>query len=101
MTSYDLGFVSDLMVPWDFYRAAALLDTGQISRPVKTEYGYHLIKVVERVRSLLDPYKPGIRNTLRKLKVEEVKNRWEKKLREESDIWIDAKLLKKIRLEKT
>ena len=101
MTSYDLGFVSDLMVPRDFYRAAALLDTGQISRPVKTEYGYHLIKVVERVRSLLDPYKPGIRNTLRRLKVEEVRNSWEKKLREESDIWIDANLLKKIKLEKT
>jgi len=99
-TSYDLGFISDRMVPRNFYRTAVLLQVGKVSRPVKTEYGYHLIKLVERVRSDLDPYKPGITNTLRRLKVQEVRDRWEKSLREESDIRIDQKLLKKIKLKK-
>lgn len=99
-TSYDLGFISDQMVPRDFYRTAVLLQVGEVSRPVKTEYGYHLIKLVERVRSDLDPYKAGITNTLRRSKVQEVRERWEKKLREESDIWIDRNLLKKMKLKK-
>jgi parvulin-like peptidyl-prolyl isomerase len=99
-TSYDLGFISDQMVPENFYKAAALLQVSEVSQPVRTEYGYHLIKSVERIKSLLDPYKPGIRNKMMKLKVQEVKERWERKLREESDIWIDQNLLRKIKLKK-
>lgn len=101
ITSYDLGFISDQMVSENFYKTAILLQVGQVSQLVETERGYHLIKLVDRIKGLLDPYKPGIGNRLRQSKVNEVKERWERKLREESDIWIDQTLLRKIKLKKT
>jgi len=97
-SSYDLGFISEQMMPKEFYIAAALLQVGELSQPVKTEYGYHLIKLVERERSLLDSYKPGIRIKLSQLKAQQVKARWEENLQEESDIWIDENVLRKINL---
>ncbi len=96
--SYDLGFISEQMMPKEFYIAAALLQVGEISQPIRTEYGYHLIKLVERERSLLDSYKTGIRIKLSQLKAQHVKKRWEENLLEESDIWIDENVLRKIKL---
>lgn len=44
----DLGFIArGVMVP-EFDAAAFELETGEISEPVRTEYGYHLIMVENR-----------------------------------------------------
>lgn len=44
----DLGwFGSGVMVP-EFEQAALALETGEISEPIKTTYGYHIIKVEEK-----------------------------------------------------
>ena len=40
-------FTADQMVP-EFSNAAFSMSVGQISDPVKTDYGYHIIKVVDR-----------------------------------------------------
>ncbi len=54
------------MVP-DFEEVAFKLDINEISRPVKTQYGYHIIKVVDKKRpgiSDFDDVKPQIAHHL-------------------------------------
>jgi len=44
----DLGFFSrGKMVP-EFENAAFTMEIGQVSTPVKTQFGYHLIKVTAK-----------------------------------------------------
>ena len=47
----DLGFFTAFMMVYDFETAAYNLSVGEISLPVKTKYGYHLIKLNEKRKS--------------------------------------------------
>ncbi len=44
----DLGYFTVLQMVYPFEEAAYTLKTGEISKPVRTRLGYHLIKVVDR-----------------------------------------------------
>jgi hypothetical protein len=44
----DLGNVGQNDVPIEFYNVANNLKIGEISHPVKTRYGYHIIKLLDR-----------------------------------------------------
>lgn len=44
----DLGFFTVLNLVYPFENAAYSLNVGEISMPVRTSYGYHLIKVVDK-----------------------------------------------------
>ena len=44
----DLGFMSRGEFVREFEEAAFNLETGEISEPVKTEYGYHIIRMEEK-----------------------------------------------------
>lgn len=44
----DLGFFRKGMMVKEFENAAFSLEPGKISNPVKTQFGWHLIKVIER-----------------------------------------------------
>ena len=63
----DLGFFTrGKMVP-EFEDAAFKLDVAEVSEPVKTQFGYHLIKVTDKSKeeiSSLDEVKPNINNLL-------------------------------------
>lgn len=63
----DLGFFSKGMMAPEFETAAFALEPGKVSDPVRTQFGYHLIKVDE-TREETDPYgkaKPAIEDLLK------------------------------------
>lgn len=78
----DLGEIGPKDMPAAFYSAAMSTPVGGISRPVKTEFGYHLIKVLARNLSVdFDRAALTIRPKL--------KRAWQEQTRRE---WVDRKL---------
>jgi peptidyl-prolyl cis-trans isomerase C len=71
----DLGYFTEAdMVP-EFSKAAFALKTGETSQPVKTDFGWHIIRVEDRKQGAAQPYdqvKSAIRNVLLRRKVGEV-----------------------------
>jgi peptidyl-prolyl cis-trans isomerase C len=70
----DLGYFSaPEMVP-AFSKAAFGLKKGEVSKPVKTDFGWHVIKLEDRKQGTAQPYdqvKNAIRNVLVRQKVQE------------------------------
>jgi peptidyl-prolyl cis-trans isomerase C len=70
----DLGYFSaPEMVP-EFSKAAFALKPGELSQPVKTDFGWHIIKVEDRKMGGAQPYdqvKAALRNILLRKKTQE------------------------------
>ncbi len=70
----DLGyFTQPEMVP-EFSKAAFALKKGEVSKPVKTDFGWHVIKVEDRKMGAAQPYdqvKGAIKNVLVRKKVQQ------------------------------
>ncbi len=70
----DLGyFTYEEMVP-EFSKAVFALKVGEVSKPVKTDYGWHIIKLEDRKKVGMAPFetvKEGIRTLLLRRKVQE------------------------------
>jgi len=98
---YDLGYISRQEMPEQFYQAAMKLSVGEVSPPVKTQWGYHLIKVVDKkIVSPPQNYQKVVEENLRRNRVDEFKKEWGKKLKADANIWINRKLLEKYQLKK-
>jgi peptidyl-prolyl cis-trans isomerase C len=71
----DLGYFSaEEMVP-EFSKAAFALKVGEVSPPVKTDYGWHVIKLEDRKQGGPQPFdqvKNGIRAVLTRKKVQDI-----------------------------
>lgn len=48
----DLGYFSVFEMVYPFENAAYSLQIGEVSQPVRTQYGYHLLKLLDRVDGL-------------------------------------------------
>jgi peptidyl-prolyl cis-trans isomerase C len=91
----DLGYFSaEEMVP-EFSKAAFTLKIGETSEPVKTDYGWHVIKVEDRKQGGAQPFdqvKAGIKAVLMRKKVQDIVT----ELRKEAKIEIVDPDLKKL-----
>ena len=91
----DLGYFSaEEMVP-EFSKAAFALKIGDISEPVKTDYGWHVIKLEDRKQGGAQPFdqvKAGIKAVLMRKKVQEAVS----ELRKQAKIEIIDPDLKKL-----
>jgi peptidyl-prolyl cis-trans isomerase C len=70
----DLGYFTAPEMVAEFSKAAFALKPGELSQPVKTDYGWHIIKVEDRKKGAAQPYdqvKNAIRNILTRKKVQE------------------------------
>ena len=95
----ELGlFGQGRMVP-EFDKAAFSLQPGQISQPVKTRYGYHIIRVTERQegeRKPFDQVKEQIRMTLRNQRLQEQVDGHFAELKKDADMKIDEEALARV-----
>jgi parvulin-like peptidyl-prolyl isomerase len=94
--AYNLDYIGPKDMGEVFYQAAAALDIGEISHPVKTEWGYHLIKLVQRKEDkTLAQVKPGIKHKLKNQRDAEKKLDLYEEWKAIASIEVDDKLLKK------
>jgi parvulin-like peptidyl-prolyl isomerase len=97
--AYDLDFISEREMPKAFWDTANSLQVGTISKPVKTEWGWHIIKLVSRKRSkTFDQVKSRIKSMLRKEANEKAEEEYVARLRKRAKIEINEPLLAEYRI---
>jgi len=76
----------------DFERAYQELKIGEVSQPVRTPFGYHLIQVLERRSADLSPERRRLqaRQALRERKADEAYQEWLRQLRDQ--IYVELRL---------
>lgn len=70
----DLGYFTAPEMVAEFSKAAFALKVGDTSKPVKTDFGWHIIKLEDRKQGAAQPYdqvKDAIRNVLVRKKVQD------------------------------
>jgi|GEM_PF-4941177 len=96
--AFDLGFISSAAMPEEFFAVAETLTVGAFSRPVKTKWGYHLLRVLARRPDLsLEAARPRVVVAIRKAKQEGHRRKWEDSLRQGHVISIKERVLKSIK----
>ena len=80
----DLGVIYPGDTVPEFERAMDELKPGEISQPVQTQFGWHLIEVIERSNAELsaDRQRKAAREALRERKVDEAYQEWLRQLRD-------------------
>ena len=90
----DLGFFSRQSMVSPFSSAAFALKKGEISRPVKTRFGFHIIKVDDKKAEAQLPYdeaKPRIRSSLTNIKYKATMDKETKRLEKKYKVKIYTK----------
>jgi peptidyl-prolyl cis-trans isomerase SurA len=90
----DLGWVKPGMMVGEFEQAMNLLNIGEISEPIKSRFGWHLIQVLDRqeVDDTTTFNRNQIRQQLFQRKVEDAYEIWLQRLR--SDAYVEIRLNK-------
>mgnify|MGYP002362734029 FL=1 len=79
----DLGWASPGMFVPEFEEAMNALKESEISQPVVSRFGVHLIQLVERRRAELSPQqvRESVRNQLRRSRYDEAYRNWAQDVR--------------------
>ena len=94
--AYDLGYISEEELGENFFKQANMLEKGEVSQPFKTDWGYHLIKLVDRrTDKKLDQVRPGIRRALAEVADNKIRTRYLDAKRAEVTINLDNEAVKK------
>lgn len=94
--AYDLDFISERELSREFFEAANKLEVKEIGGPVRTEWGYHIIKLMERkMGRSLDQMRTAIRQILKGDKDEEARKSYVARLRGGAEVEINNWLLKR------
>ncbi len=95
----DLGYIGPDEMPPEFYDAAMATKVGGVSHPVKTELGYHIIKVIDKkFNKTLDQVKPQIVTELKNRHLVEYRQKWRDDLFAKHDIEYYLGKAKRIKL---
>ena len=71
------------------------LKPGEVSRPIKTQYGYHIIQVIDRRQEAVDAERMRYmaRQVLRQRKLAEATANWQRELRDRAYVEIRREAL--------
>lgn len=95
----DLGYIGPNEMPEAFYRQAMVTPVNGISHPVKTEFGYHIIKVIDKLYNRsLEQMRPTIMSELVKEHAVKYRNQWEKDMFARHKIDYNLDKIKKLEL---
>ena len=80
----DLGFIYPGDTVPEFERAMNALKVGEVSAPIETQFGYHLIEVLERKNQDVSQERQRLvaRQALRERKLDEATQEWIRQLRD-------------------
>ncbi len=81
----DLGYFEQGRMVKEFADKAFSMEVGEISEPVLTQFGYHIIKVTDTKKSY-DDFKDDILSYLQQQKQSEATQNYVNKLKEQADI---------------
>jgi len=95
----DLGYIGPGEMPDAFYMKAKTTPIGGISHPVKTEFGYHIIKVIDKkFNRTIDQVRPKVVEDLKKEHARIVYDEWKQGLFDRHDIVYSLEKLKRLEL---
>ncbi|PKK84845.1 MAG: hypothetical protein CVT49_01440 [candidate division Zixibacteria bacterium HGW-Zixibacteria-1] len=95
----DLGYIGPNEMPEAFYSRAIATPVNGISHPVKTEYGYHIIKVIDKLYNRsIEQMRPTIISALVKQHAEEFRKQWKQDMFKRHKIEYYLEKVKKMEL---
>jgi peptidyl-prolyl cis-trans isomerase SurA len=82
----DLGWTSPGDLDPDFEQVMNSLEPGQVSQPFQTQYGWHIVQVLERREhdSTEDVKRARAREAIRARKLDEARDSWLREMRDEA-----------------
>jgi len=92
--SINLGWITPEEISEDFFRQIFTLDVDQVSEPIKTAWGYHLVKILgKKGIKPLDNVRVDIRKKLININKQDMQEKWEAEIVDGINIKVDKQLL--------